>query len=83
MLIDLDGKTRDEILAHLMKVVGKSAEVLEKEAIATQKKDNPANIGNGCSKHCLCEVPGQLPCPIVVPLPYHMRGKYKWGLPEA
>lgn len=77
MLIDIDSKSKDEILEHLIKVVGKSKEILEREAIASMKKENSANIGNGCSKHCICEVPGQLPCPSIVPVPQHMRGKYK------
>jgi small subunit ribosomal protein S25 len=42
-----------------------------------QKKDNPANFGFGCSRQCICEVLGQVPCPGVVPLPKHMRGKYR------
>lgn len=79
MLIDIESKSNDDIIEHLINVVGKSKEVLEQEAIAAVKKENPANIGNGCSKHCICEVPGQLPCPSIVPLPYHMRGKYKNG----
>lgn len=77
MLIDVDMKSKDEILEHLIKVVGKSKEVLKKEAIAKEKKDNPANFGFGCEKSCICTIPGQLPCPGTVPLPFHMRGKYK------
>lgn len=76
MLIDVDNKTNDEIIEHLIHVIGKSKEILKKEAQAAVKKENPANIGNGCSKHCICEVPGQLPCPSIVPLPLHMRGKH-------
>lgn len=77
MLIDLDMKSKDEILDHLLNVIGKSKEVLIKETIAREKKDNPANFGYGCEKSCMCEIPGQLPCPGLVPLPNHMRGKYK------
>ncbi|XP_014234678.1 probable 28S ribosomal protein S25, mitochondrial [Trichogramma pretiosum] len=79
MLIDLDGKNKDEILDHLLKVVGKSAETLKLEAIAREKKDNPANFGFGCEKSCICEIPGQVPCPAIVPLPVHMRGKFKFS----
>uniref|UniRef100_A0A336K8H4 Small ribosomal subunit protein mS25 n=1 Tax=Culicoides sonorensis TaxID=179676 RepID=A0A336K8H4_CULSO len=77
ILIDVDSKNRIEILNHLMKVVGKSEETLAAEAKAREKKDNPANFGYGCSRACICEIPGQLPCPGVIPLPMHMRGKYK------
>lgn len=53
-------------------------EVLKTELIAKQKKDNPANFGAGCDRHCICELSGQLPCPGICPLPKHMRGKYKY-----
>lgn len=75
MLIDIDSQSKESILQHLIKVIGKSKEVLIEEGIAKEKKDNPANFGIGCKKSCICEVPGQVPCPGVVPLPYHMRGK--------
>lgn len=52
-------------------------EVLKAEAIAKEKKDNPANFGVGCERNCICEVPGQVPCPGTCPLPKHMRGKYR------
>lgn len=77
MLIDVDCKSPDEILNHLIKVVGKSEEMLAKEAIAAEKKDNPANFGVACLRSCMCEIPDQVPCPGVVPLPNHMRGKYR------
>ncbi|KZC13586.1 PREDICTED: probable 28S ribosomal protein S25, mitochondrial [Dufourea novaeangliae] len=76
MLIDIDNKSKEDILGHLMKVVGKSEDVLREENITQEKKDNPANFGVDCSRSCMCVVPGQLPCPSVVPLPFHMRGKY-------
>ena len=77
MLVDVDSRTRQEILDHLLKVVGKSQQTLQEEAIKAQKQDNPANFGYGCKKHCICEIDNQIPCPGVVPLPYHMRGKYR------
>lgn len=77
MLIDIDSKTNDDIIKHLIEVVGKSKEQLGAEAKAAEKKDNPANFGVGCFRSCMCEIPGQVPCPGVVPLPFHMRGKYK------
>ncbi|XP_012540769.1 probable 28S ribosomal protein S25, mitochondrial [Monomorium pharaonis] len=75
MLIDLDSKTKDEILEHLVRVVGKSKEVLLKETLAQEKKDNPANFGVGCDRSCICHVLDQVPCPGIVPLPDHMRAK--------
>ncbi|XP_029047841.1 probable 28S ribosomal protein S25, mitochondrial [Osmia bicornis bicornis] len=78
MLIDVDDKSKDEILMHLRRVVCKSKELQKEESIKKEKKDNPANFGVGCSRSCICVVPGQIPCPAIVPLPYHMRGKYKY-----
>lgn len=75
MLIDIDSKTKDEILEHLVKVVGKPKDVLDRETLAKEKKENLANFGVGCEKSCICHIPGQVPCPGIVPLPYHMRGK--------
>lgn len=75
MLIDIDSKSKDEILQHLIRVIGKSKDVLAKEAIAQEKKENPANFGVGCVKSCMCNIFGQVPCPAVVPLPDHMRAK--------
>lgn len=77
MIIDIDSKNRLEIEKHLINVVGKSEELLAAEAKAAEKKDNPANFGIACSRGCICEIAGQVPCPGVVPVPYHMRGKYK------
>lgn len=55
----------------------KRRELLAAEAKLAQKHDNPANIGVGCDKHCICDIPGQIPCPAIVPLPNHMRGKFQ------
>ncbi|GJQ84114.1 putative 28S ribosomal protein S25 [Trypoxylus dichotomus] len=79
MLIDVHNRTKEEIYEHLIKVVGKTKEVLEAEVLAREKKDNPANFGVGCEKACICEISGQIPCPAVCPLPKHMRGKFKYA----
>lgn len=76
MLIDVDSRSKEEIHDHLIKVIGKTDDVLRAEAIAKEKKDNPANFGVLCDRHCICEIPGQVPCPGTCPLPKHMRGKY-------
>ncbi|CAL7939355.1 unnamed protein product [Xylocopa violacea] len=83
MLIDIDGQSKDDILMHLTKVVGKSRDVLSAESLAQQKADNSANFGVGCPRICMCLVPGQLPCSGIIPVPYHMRGKYRYTRPES
>lgn len=77
VLMDIDSKNKDEILSHLTKILGKSEKSLTEEAMQKEKKDNPANFGRGCDRHCICEIPGQVPCPAVVPLPKFMRGKFR------
>ncbi|VVC28356.1 Thioredoxin-like fold,Ribosomal protein/NADH dehydrogenase domain [Cinara cedri] len=77
MLIDVDNRDKDRIHDHILEVLGKPKETLEMEAMAREKKDNPANFGYMCEKHCMCEILGQVPCPSVVPLPKSWRGKFK------
>ncbi|CAG4932746.1 unnamed protein product [Parnassius apollo] len=77
ILVNVDNKSKEEILEHLLNTVGKSKDVLEAEAVAAEKKDNSANFGVGCERACICETYGQVPCSGVVPLPKFMRGKYR------
>ncbi|XP_076040561.1 mitochondrial ribosomal protein S25 [Oratosquilla oratoria] len=79
VLVDIDSKSTKEIYDHIVKIVCKSDKTLAEEERERESKDNPANFGWGCSRQCICEVPGQLPCPGLVPLPKPMRGKYKHG----
>lgn len=58
------------------------SEVLRAETIAKEKKDNPANFGVGCDRHCICELLGQVPCPGTCPLPKQWRGKYLYQKKE-
>lgn len=51
---------------------------MDAETVAKEKKDNPANFGTLCERNCICEVPGQVPCPGTCPVPKHWRGKYKF-----
>nr|SVE74876.1 EOG090X0FQ5 [Daphnia carinata] len=78
VLMDVDFKSKDEIYERVRRIICKSEETLKAE----DKLDNPANFGSKCQKHCICEVPGQLPCPSLVPLPKSWRGKYKFQKPD-
>ena len=80
ILFDVDSQTNDEIMERLVKTVGKTRETLEEEAIASEKKDNPANFGKDAERFCICSIPGQLPCPGVIPLPKPWRGKHHFNL---
>lgn len=77
LLIDVDNRDKDRIHDHVLEVLGKPKATLQMEAMAKEKKDNIANFGYMCEKHCMCEIFGQVPCPAVVPLPKSWRGKYK------
>ncbi|XP_043205348.1 probable 28S ribosomal protein S25, mitochondrial [Amphibalanus amphitrite] len=77
VIVDAEGKTKEDILSHLTKILGKSQSVLAAEEKEAQIVENKSNFGVGCGRYCICEVPGQVPCPSVVPLPKAWRGKYK------
>lgn len=47
-----------------------------------EQKSNPANFGNKFARQCICEVPGQVPCPGWQPLPLEMTGKGRKKLQE-
>lgn len=79
ILVDVDGKSREEIINHIKKVICKSEKKLEEEEIEQKKVNNPANFGWGCERQCICQVPGQVPCPGVVPLPKFMKKKYSYA----
>eukprot|EP00095_Tigriopus_kingsejongensis_P000625 snap_masked-scaffold275_size226830-processed-gene-0.15 protein:Tk00625 transcript:snap_masked-scaffold275_size226830-processed-gene-0.15-mRNA-1 annotation:"probable mitochondrial 28s ribosomal protein s25" len=76
---DVDHQTSATILERIIQTLGKSEEILGEEALATEKKDNPANFGRNCGRFCMCVIDGQVPCPSLVPLPKHWRGKYHFG----
>ncbi|KAF6214279.1 hypothetical protein GE061_009019 [Apolygus lucorum] len=77
MLIDVFDKSKEEIMDHLIRVVGKTEEQLKQEDKTKDLLDNPAHFGYECARHCICEIPGQVPCPRIILLPNEMRGKYK------
>ncbi|XP_021370282.1 probable 28S ribosomal protein S25, mitochondrial [Mizuhopecten yessoensis] len=77
MLVDLDSVPRDAIMSHLQNTICKSSAIMAKAWKELQAKDNQANFGYSCSRWCICEMPGQVPCSGVVELPKEMRGKYR------
>jgi len=81
VLIDVDGKTKEEIHNRLQRILGKSEATLAAEEMAKQKVDNPANFGLNCDRHCICEIPGQIPCPSIAQLPVPYRGKFVFQTP--
>ena len=79
ILFDVDSQTNTDIMDRLVRTVGKTKETLEAEAIASEKRDNPANFGKDSDRFCICSIPGQLPCPGVIPLPKAWMGKHHFN----
>jgi small subunit ribosomal protein S25 len=77
VLIDCDGRSRQEIHDHVKAVLGKSDELLAKEKKSSEIMSNPSNFGFAYDRFCICEVPGQVPCPGYTPLPKEMTGKWQ------
>lgn len=78
IIVDIDDKNKESIVEHLIKVMGKSKSLLDSEMKFAERKHNPANFGVACDRGCICEIAGQVPCPGIVPLPMHLRGKQKY-----
>lgn len=69
ILFDCFYQTHQEILNRLIETVGKSEQrqKLEEQCkLEAQGHDNPALFGYNKERFCMCEVPGQHPCPGVV-----------------
>ncbi|XP_071384664.1 small ribosomal subunit protein mS25 [Centroberyx affinis] len=79
VLVDVEGKDHKQIAQHVKKILGKTEDMLQAEALTKMEASNPANFGpkKYCVKECICEVEGQVPCPGTTPLPKEMTGKYR------
>ncbi|RUS80636.1 hypothetical protein EGW08_011586 [Elysia chlorotica] len=78
LVLDIDSQNKDSIFNAVKKIFCKSEETLEAEALAKEKKSNPANFGYMCTHECICEIPGQVPCTQWVVPPKEQRGKFKF-----
>lgn len=77
LTIDCDNKCREDILHHIKNVLGiqhKDIEAEERERVA-QENMKTASFGEKTNRHCICEVPGQYPCPGWFRFPEEMTGK--------
>ncbi|XP_052779540.1 probable 28S ribosomal protein S25, mitochondrial [Mya arenaria] len=76
-IVDAYDRSREEIHEHVLHAFCEQPP--EKQAYYyTQKtKFNPANFGFHCDHWCICEIPGQRPCPGYTPMPRTMKGKYQ------
>jgi len=89
-LIDCDNRDRTSILNQLISTVGTETSAQDADALKKSRMrsvsalpmtdpsiGNPATFGFSRSRYCMCEVPDQVPCPGLCPLPLRMRGKYR------
>ena len=50
--------------------------MLKMEDSGQTKAYSEANFGEDYPRQCICEIPGQVPCPGWQPLPDELRGKW-------
>lgn len=79
-LVDVYNKSQTEIYDHVKKIFCKSEETLAEEAKARERLVHPANFGYGCSRWCICEIPGQVPCSAFSINDPQLMGKNSWQL---
>ncbi|EDO42540.1 predicted protein [Nematostella vectensis] len=76
VMVDVENKKAPEILEIFSKVAGATESELQ---IRRQPKYlgriNPANFGKYGHMYCICEIPGQAPCPSRVPHPEARKTK--------
>lgn len=77
VMIDVEDKTGPEILEIFGKVAGASEGEREDRAVPKYPgRYNPANFGKYGHYYCICEIPGQAPCPSRVPHPDAKKPKW-------
>lgn len=78
--VDTYNKSQTEIHDHIKRIFCKSEEMLTEETKAKERLTHPANFGYGCSRWCICEVPGQIPCSAFTNIKPELMGKNTWQL---
>ncbi|UYV73547.1 MRPS25 [Cordylochernes scorpioides] len=78
VIIDVFNKSMEEIEEHMIKILGKTREQLREEREEQREINNPAFFGQQSLRHCICEIPGQMPCPALVEVPKYFTGSYYW-----
>lgn len=81
VIFDCDSQNKEDILARLVRTIGKTQEMIASEMVQAST-DNAAIFGVDRKRFCMCEVPGQCPCPSVIKLPKPLRGKFSKYLKE-
>ena len=85
VMFDCDSQSREQILNRMVGVLGKTKAMIAREVstnVQQASEENAAIFGVDRERFCMCEVPGQCPCPAVVKLPKSCRGKFTQYLKE-
>lgn len=75
VVVDVDSQPMQTIFSRIGTVLAKSQHIMDVESKELKQIENPAYFGKECSRHCMCEVPGQVPCPGIIKMPKHLTGK--------
>lgn len=78
-MFDLENMTKEEIVDVIQGTLGKTKLVKRREFLEQMQDHNPAEFGSKCSRHCMCEIQGQMTCPAVIQIPQYLRGRHKWN----
>ncbi|XP_029633369.1 probable 28S ribosomal protein S25, mitochondrial isoform X1 [Octopus sinensis] len=78
VVMDVYNKEQEEIHEHIRKIFCKTQNPLSTDATTKESNVHPANFGHGCSRWCICEVPGQVPCSGFVTTRPEVMGKNTW-----
>jgi small subunit ribosomal protein S25 len=79
VMFDLENKSKDEIVDIIQGTLGKSKLVKQREFLESMQDQNPAEFGNDCKRHCMCEIQGQVPCTSLINAPRYMKGRWRWN----
>ena len=79
MLFDLENRTRNEITDTIQNTLGKTQLVKRREYLESMQDHNPAEFGEKCERHCICEVQGQRCCTGLIVAPKQNRGRWRWN----
>lgn len=78
-MFNLENKTKDEITNLIQGTLGKTALVKKREFLERMQDRNPADFGSSCTRQCMCEIQGQVPCTGLIEAPEYMQGRFRWN----
>ncbi|KAI1713944.1 mitochondrial ribosomal protein l51 / s25 / CI-B8 domain-containing protein [Ditylenchus destructor] len=76
VVIDLDGKSKDECIEAIQSILGKTKLVQQYDMMKKSLKSNVVQFGAECQRQCICEVQGQRPCTNLLEAPDFMKARW-------